>query len=119
MDGDKLILIVEDEAWTALDLTVAVERAGGTVLGPSASVTEALDLLGQHRVSAAILDANLLDGDVTPVALYLLDRAVPVVLHSAVGPPPGLVPRISELTVVGKPGSAAAVVARLEALLAG
>ena len=62
------ILIVEDQAIIALDLESAVEEANGQVIGPASTVREALKLLHANEVDAAILDANLPDGDVTPVA---------------------------------------------------
>ena len=42
---------------------LAIEDAGGKVVGPTASCEEALALLGTAEVAAAILDVNLVDGD--------------------------------------------------------
>ena len=66
------ILIVEDQAIIALDLESAVEEANGQVIGPTSTVREAMRLLQTNEVDAAILDANLPDGDVTPVAEGLI-----------------------------------------------
>ena len=81
------ILIVEDQAIIALDLESAVEEANGQVIGPASTVREALKFLHANEVDAAILDANLPDGDVTPVAEALIDRKVPFVINTGVAVP--------------------------------
>src|SRR5881628_2118150 len=81
------VLIVEDQLIVALDIQVAVEDANGEVVGPAATVREALELLRGEEVDAAILDANLPDGDVTPVAEELIARGIPVVINTGVALP--------------------------------
>ena len=78
------ILIVEDEPFIALELKASVEDAGGTVVGPVGSVREAMDLLKTSVVRAAILDIQLSDGDITPVAEALLAQGIPVIFQSGV-----------------------------------
>jgi CheY-like chemotaxis protein len=84
------ILICEDEPFIALELALSVEDAGGTVVGPAASVREALDLLEDHKIDGAILDVNLIGGEVTPILVCLMLRGVPVVVQTGVGLPPAL-----------------------------
>jgi CheY-like chemotaxis protein len=84
------ILIVEDEPYIALELKALVEEAGGKVLGPVGSVHGALALLEMHVVAAALLDIQLSDGDVTPVARALVTRGIPVVFQSGTNPSPEL-----------------------------
>lgn len=67
-----LVLLAQDEPFIALDLALAIEDAGGEVVGPAASVTEALALIEARPIVAAILDVNLIDGDITPVAEVVL-----------------------------------------------
>jgi DNA-binding response OmpR family regulator len=55
----QVIFIAEDEPYIALDLALAVEDADGLVVGPAASVEEALALLAAGPVDRAILDVNL------------------------------------------------------------
>jgi CheY-like chemotaxis protein len=81
------VLIVEDEPFIALDLAVAVKEARGNVIGPAGSVREALMLIEQHLVQAAILDVNLSDRDVTPVAELLIEGGVPVIFYSGLALP--------------------------------
>ena len=107
------ILIVEDEAIIALDLAHAVEDVDGVVVGPVASVAEALALLDIAPVCGAVLDANLVDGAVTPLALHLLDLGVPFVVHTGTGLPGELAVWPVDLSLVMKPALATRVVATL------
>src|SRR3954467_1172576 len=81
------ILIVEDQAIIALDLESAVEEANGQVIGPASTVRKALKLLHTNKVDGAILDANLPDDDVTPVAEALVEGNVPLVINTGVAVP--------------------------------
>lgn len=76
------VRIAEGEPLTALDIAATVRETGGELLGPAASVSEALDLLEESRIDGAILDCNLQDGEITSVAEALLEQDIPVVLHS-------------------------------------
>lgn len=97
------ILILEDEAITALDIATAVELADGVVIGPAGSIAAALALLEEEDVCAAILDANLPDGELTPVAIRLLDEGVPVIVHTGLGLPDELRQRYPDVRVHMKP----------------
>lgn len=77
------ILLVEDDALLAMDLLESLQRAGYTMIGPAASVTQALDLL-QHQVPRfAILDVNLGVETSEAIARRLLDMGVPFISVSA------------------------------------
>jgi CheY-like chemotaxis protein len=78
------VLVVEDEFLIALDLEHLLERHGFRVLGPAATVAEALRLLERGATpDVALLDMNLRGEMVTPVAEALRARGVPFVLASA------------------------------------
>ena len=111
------VLVAEDQPFIALDLALAVEDAGGKVVGPAASCEEALALLANGTVAAAILDVNLVDGDCSALVEALLGLNVPFIVHTAVGLPPALATRFSGLVVQIKPCPAASLVAELEILL--
>ncbi|MES2173788.1 MAG: response regulator [Pseudomonadota bacterium] len=98
------ILIVEDEPIIAMLMAEDVEELGGIVLGPFASVAEALAILADNKVAGAVMDANLLDRDITPVALQLLDRGVPFVIYSGTGLPRALAARDPNVPLEMKPG---------------
>lgn len=107
------ILIVEDEPLIAMDLAGAVEDLEGVVIGPFSSVAAALELLETLSIAAAILDANLLDRDITPVALRLACAGVPLVVYTGTGLPPELAEQHPSLPVLLKPATAQRVVERL------
>lgn len=107
------VLIVEDDAIVALGLAFAAEDVGATVVGPAASAVEALTLLGQGPVDAAILDVNLADRDMTPVAIALIEAGVPFLVHTGTGLPADLAAAFPELPVVRKPVNPTNVLARL------
>ena len=78
-----LVLVVEDEFLLAMGLQLLLEQHGFRVLGPAATVAEALRLLNVERPDAAMLDVNLRGEMVTPVAGRLRAMGVPFVLASA------------------------------------
>ena len=79
----KTVLVVEDEFLIAMDLQVLLERHGWRVIGPVATVQGALRLLEDELPSVALLDVNLGNQLVTPVAESLKARGVPFALASA------------------------------------
>jgi CheY-like chemotaxis protein len=71
--------VVEDEYLIAADLTASLESLGVEVIGPAASVEEALSLVENNggRLDGAVLDVNLRNERVYPVADVLTERGVP------------------------------------------
>ena len=112
-----LVLVAEDEPFIALDIELAIQDADGEVVGPASSVKEALALIEARPIDAAILDVNLIDGDITPVAEAILRLGIPVILQSGIGLPPELAGRFPDAVVHIKPCVAAKLVAQLEELI--
>ena len=84
-DGCR-VLIVEDEMMVALFIENAFARMGFKVVGPAARVQEALALLEEQEIHAALLDINLGDGqDSFPVADALAARCVPFAFSTGYG----------------------------------
>jgi DNA-binding NtrC family response regulator len=77
------VLIAEDNLYLSLDLSSAVEQMDGRVVGPASSVAEALTLLAQNEVAAAIVDFQLVDHDAGVLAQKLAERRIPFVIHTA------------------------------------
>jgi DNA-binding response OmpR family regulator len=72
------ILVVEDEYLIAMGLKRWLLAAGATVAGPVPSVDQALALIDDGGLTAAVLDVNLGDGNtVYPVASELGALGVP------------------------------------------
>ena len=102
LDG-ALVLIAEDQPIIALAIAFAVANAGGEVAGPVASVKNALELVSSKPIQAAILDVNLIDGEVTPLAEALRARKIPMVLQSGVELPPALAALACDFSLMMKP----------------
>src|SRR5437868_15462536 len=79
------VLIVEDEYFLAQDLVDYFQDLGVQVLGPAASVSEALRLLECAEVQGDMLDVNLRGERVYPVADVLCQRHVRIVVASGYG----------------------------------
>ena len=107
------ILIVEDEPLVALELAMAIEALDGRTVGPVATITQAMILLETETIAAAILDANLLDGEVTPLAIALEQNEVPFIIHTGTGVPADLAEKMPNLPVVMKPADSTSVLAVL------
>lgn len=107
------ILVVEDEALVALELATSIEEMGGCTIGPVARVADGIVALQTEAIDAAILDANLLDGNVTPIAEILLRSGVPFVIHTGTGPPADLANRHPDLPLVMKPAEPEVVISEL------
>jgi DNA-binding response OmpR family regulator len=82
----RIVLVVEDEFFIAMELESVLTRGGFEVLGLANSVHQALELLKSQRPDAAVLDVSLGSEKVTPVALLLKSWGVPFILASASDP---------------------------------
>jgi CheY-like chemotaxis protein len=79
----RRVLIVEDEYFVADDLGRALAQLGAEVLGPVPTRDEALDLLATAgKIDLAVLDINLEDEAVYPVADLLSEQRVPFLFAS-------------------------------------
>lgn len=76
------VLVVEDDFLISMELSSVLSAAGAVVVGPSRTVAEALALVEQEVVTAAILDVRLGRETVSPVARALSRRDIPFVFYS-------------------------------------
>jgi DNA-binding response OmpR family regulator len=80
--------VVEDEALVSMLVEDELLEAGARVIGPAASVDEALRLLdgiGDNELDVGVLDMNLGGRSVLPVADMLARRAVPFIFMTGYG----------------------------------
>jgi two-component sensor histidine kinase/CheY-like chemotaxis protein len=73
------VLIVEDDAVLALELAEDLQAAGFDIIGPAASIAQAVDLLQQREPAFAILDVNLGGETSEPIAQRLQEKNIPFV----------------------------------------
>jgi PAS domain S-box-containing protein len=112
------VLVVEDEALTALALKDLLEGAGFHVLGPAARVEEALDLLRSGRPDAAVLDVNLFGATVQPVAETLEGMGVPFLFCTGYQAAENAGRRHPQAPVLSKPVNANHLLAAVNRLVA-
>jgi DNA-binding response OmpR family regulator len=88
----KRILVAEDETMIAMMVREALTEAGAQVLGPVASVQDALHLLvdaGGGGISAAVVDVKLGHEHAICVADVLRERGVPFLFATGYDQHPG------------------------------
>jgi CheY-like chemotaxis protein len=84
LEGHR-VLVVEDEELISLMLVDVLEELGAAVVGPAASVPDALRLVEQGGMTAALLDLSLRGETVYPVADQLAAQGVPYVFITGYG----------------------------------
>ncbi len=78
----KRVLIVEDDAFIALDLEDVFIDAGFEVVGIAASVESALSLVRETEIDVAVLDYNLGVETSIAIAIELDSRGIPFLFLS-------------------------------------
>ncbi|CCM79438.1 response regulator [Rhizobium mesoamericanum] len=103
--GNLALLVVEDEYLLAMELGSYLADAGAHVVGPVATIEDALALIEtEPRIDGAILDANLQGDMVFPVADKLSERNVPFLFTT--GYDASIIPsRFKNIGCIGKPTS--------------
>jgi CheY-like chemotaxis protein len=120
----KQILVVEDEAVIAMEAENQLRGEGATVIGPAASVDEALRLVEvatavDGGIDAAVLDVKLGDGTVRPVADRLAALGVPFVYATGYGVVSDAAGAHAAAPVLHKPFEPEELVAALHGLTSG
>lgn len=79
------VFVVEDEMLVSMLVEDMLGDLGCEVVGPAASLAEAIPLAETAEMGAALLDLNLAGKSVHPVADILLARKVPFIFASGYG----------------------------------
>jgi DNA-binding response OmpR family regulator len=112
------VLLVEDEAILAIDVTSIIEMAGGRVVGPAYSLGQGFSWIDRAKFDCAVLDINLHDELVFKLADALIARGIPILFlssHSLSIAPPHL----RERRLVHKPFSTYGLIRAIRAEVAG
>lgn len=81
----KRILVVEDEALVLMMLEDMLAELGVSIVGPAMTIPDALKLAEKATLDAAVLDVNVRDERIDPVAELLRARGIPFVFATGYG----------------------------------
>ncbi len=119
MSNSFKILIVEDDALIAMELSERLEEMGYQVLGPAMTLAEAeAAAANAERPDAALLDANLAGQSSVPAGAALAARGVPVAFCTGYDEVKNLPPELKSAPVLTKPVSDEKLAATLKQMLA-
>ena len=102
-DRTRRILIVEDEVLIAFDTQETLCDAGCEGVGPATSVDQALMLLETVPLDGAVMDINLGQEQIWPVADALAARKVPFVLLTGMASDCKIPDAHRDAPLIGKP----------------
>lgn len=109
------ILVAEDEPLVAMLLEDVLLDAGASIIGPVATVAEALRLVAAEPLDCAVLDLNLTGETCLAVADALVERGVPFLVATGYGGDAPL-PRHGGVLVLQKPYDPVELIAALHGL---
>ena len=81
----RRILVVEDDILIAMLIEEILQDLGCVIVGPVATLDDALRLAGDEALDAAVLDVTIRGGQIYPAAERLLARGIPFILASGYG----------------------------------
>ena len=109
--GQRLrVLVAEDEFIIGCDLCHTVEEAGYIVEGPFDDLSPTMLAYQKNKPDIAILDVQLGDGIVYPLAEQMMAENVPVIFHSGQLSPAEVALRFPQAQALAKPCPPAAVI---------
>jgi DNA-binding response OmpR family regulator len=111
----RSILVVEDQALIALDITQALEAAGAAVTTTN-TLKHALILVEHDGLCGAILDHALGDGDSSLLCSRLTEREIPFLIYSGHATVGGA---CKDALHISKPAAEGVLVAAMEGLIRG
>ena len=110
--GQRILVADRDRAAGAA-LCERVRAMGGDAIGPIGWGWRALRLVDRERLDGAVLEIELRDGDVTPLALRLVERDVAFVIRSTLPAPAAVKAARLDVPVVAKAAPAGVVLCAL------
>lgn len=109
------ILVVEDEYMIAVHIETLLEDCGCAVVGPVATIDEAIALARNERLDGALLDTNLQGKSSAPIAVVLRALSIPFVVVTGYGLLPIECTELNDAPRLAKPFSADGFVEKLAA----
>jgi len=115
----RRVLVIEDEYFLADDIMRALTALGARVLGPYGDLDEATAVVDRDiAIDAAIMDINLRNEMVFPLARVLRSRKVPLVFTTGYDKS-SIAPEFQDVKLWGKPLDLKAMARELTSLLGG
>ena len=99
----KRVLVVEDSFLVASSIVSMLQDLGCRVVGPFATVDDAMHAMDSQPVDAGVLDMNLAGTSSEPVASKLLSRGVPFFFITGYLSPALTNPKFAALARIHKP----------------
>ena len=112
--SERRALVAEDSLLILLALEMLLEMHQVAIVGPASTVEEARALAQTGGFDIAILDINLHDEMVFPVADLLRQRGVPLIFTTGYAPGEMLPPRFAGTPCIQKPYDADDLMALVE-----
>lgn len=113
---EGLVLVLDDEALIALDIADSVADSGRDVLGPAFTLDEARSLLADKTPQLAVLDINIGQDVVWPLARELRDRGTKLLFVSGDLSPGNRCDDFRDASALPKPAMPEEIAAALETL---
>ena len=110
MSRQLRVLVAEDELIVGYDLCDTVAEAGYMVEGPYDDLSSAMLAYQKSKPDIAILDVQLGDGIVYPLAEQMMAENVPVIFHSGNYSPGEVAERFPHSHALAKPCPPAAII---------
>lgn len=101
--SERRALVAEDSLLILMSLEALLELHNVKIVGPASTLAEALDLARSAAFDIAILDCNLNNELVFPVADVLRARGVPFIFTTGYAPDGVIPPRFADIPMVQKP----------------
>jgi DNA-binding response OmpR family regulator len=115
----RRVLVIEDEYFLADDIAQALRALGARIVGPYGDLDEATDVVDRDvAIDAAIVDINLRNDMVFPLARVLRSRKVPLVFMTGYDSS-SIEPEFHDVRLWSKPLDLRAVTRELATMIKG
>jgi hypothetical protein len=111
MLDSKTILIVDDSAYSALDLADAIEACEGRVVGPVATAIDVEAILESEPIAGVVIDGGL--AEAATIIACLADRSMPVIMETSGPVPPSVAALDGRVAVLMRPVDPGTIVGTL------
>jgi CheY-like chemotaxis protein len=111
---ERRALVAEDSLLILMSLEMLLEHQDVTIVGPASTVAEALALARAAEFDIAILDVNLHNELIFPVADALRELGIPFIFTTGYEPAGMIAPRFADVPSIQKPYQSAALMKLVE-----